>query len=132
MDCGARARSPERRPEPQAAGRWVPRTPFATAHRAPRTLYIRPHVERDVSRHLRRSPHRGAQRLRDVAGARGRDALVRVRRGHAAPDDALRGELCVVRDLLHALSRRPFSRSDRTDPYARAADARRAYGTVWP
>src|SRR5437764_14978191 len=95
----------------------------ATAHRVPRTLYIRPHAFRNVSRHLRRAPHRGTQRLRDGPRARGRDALVRVRRGHPAPDDALRGELRVVRDLLHAFSRRPFPRSDGADPHAGTTDA---------
>src|SRR6266550_4910669 len=89
---------------------------------APRTthhalVYWR-HAFRHLSRHLRRKTDSRAQRLRHVAGARRRDAAVRVRRGHPAPDDALRGELCALRDLLHPLSRRSFSGRHRTDPHA--------------
>src|SRR6266513_4384293 len=95
-----------------------------------RRLYL-PHAFRDVLRYVRRSPHRGTQRLRDGPGARRRDAAVRVWRGDPAPDDALRGELCVVGDLLHAFSCRSFSRRDRADPDSGLADARRADAVVW-
>src|SRR5690349_16107547 len=104
----------------------------ATAHPVPRTLYIRPHVERDLSRHLRRPPHGRAQRLGHGPGARGRDLALRVRRGHPAPDDALRGELCPVRDLLHAFSCGSLPGRDRAGPHARAADTRGADDAVRP
>src|ERR1044071_8471280 len=44
-----------------------------------------------------------------------------MRRRHAAPDDALWCELCALRNLLHALSRRSFSGRDRIDTNARPA-----------
>src|SRR5437016_6981747 len=69
-------------------------------------------------------PYTTLFRSRDGPGARRRDSPVRMWRGHPASDDALRGELCVVGDLLHAFSRRSLSRRDRIGSHARAAGAR--------
>src|SRR5207247_9414305 len=54
------------------------------------TAYIRPHVERHVSRNLSRKADGRAQRLRPRPREGRGDLAVRVRRGDAAPDDALR------------------------------------------
>src|SRR5438309_1955121 len=109
--------------------------PRPVSNHAPRSTpllsYIRPHVERDVSRNVSRKADSGAQRFRACSRARRRDAAVRVWRGHAAPDDALRGELRAVRDLLHSLSRRSFSGRDRLDPHAGVAGAGRADAALW-
>src|SRR5438034_6718697 len=92
----------------------------------PRPTIFARYAESHVSRYLRRQADRRAQRLRPRPGARGGDAAVRVRRRHAAPDDALRGGLCPVGDLFHALSRRSLSGSDRAAQDAGAAGTRGA------
>src|SRR5437870_10446388 len=66
---------------------------------APLPPYIPRHAFSDLPGNLGSAPNCRAQRLRHDPRARRRDAAVRVRRGHPAPDDALRGELCVVGDL---------------------------------
>src|SRR3989449_10094824 len=85
--------------------------------------YIRPHVERHVSRNLSRKADGRAQRLRPRPRARRGDLAVRVRRGDAAPDDALRGVVRALGHLLHPFPRRPLPRRDRADPHARAPGA---------
>src|SRR5437879_4912417 len=85
----------------------------------------------DFSRHFRGAPDRRTQRLRPRSGARRRDAAFRVRRRHPAPDDALWGGLCPVRDLFHTLSRRSFSRGHRAAADLGAAGPRRADSALW-
>src|SRR3989454_7302277 len=85
--------------------------------------YIRPHVERHVSRNLSRKADRRAQRLRPRPRARGGDLVVRVRRGDAASDDALRGVVRALGHLLHPLPRGPLPGRDRADSYLGAPGA---------
>src|SRR3989454_10010954 len=85
--------------------------------------YIRPHVERHVPRNISRKADRRAQRLRPRSRARRGDLAVRVRRGNAAPDDALRRVVRALGHLLHPLPRGPLPRRDRADPHARASGA---------
>src|SRR5438094_9276377 len=98
---------------------------------APLPPYIPRHAFSDLPGNLGSAPNCRAQRLRHDPRARRRDAAVRVRRGHPAPDDALRGELCVVGDLFHAFSCRSLSRGDRADEDARATGAYGADADVW-
>src|SRR2546428_6484432 len=85
--------------------------------------YIRPHVERHVPRNISRKADRRAQRLRSRPRARRGDLTVRVWRGDAAPDDALRRVVRALGHLLHPLPRGPLPRRDRADPHARASGA---------
>src|SRR5436853_7789174 len=98
---------------------------------APLPPYIPRHAFSDLPGNLGSATNRRAQRLRHDPRARRRDLAVRVWRGHPAPDDALRGELCVVGDLLHAFSCRSLSWGDRIDQDARATGANGADAVVW-
>src|ERR1051325_5340045 len=86
------------------------------------------HAHRHFPRHQCRQAHRGAKRLGTRRAPRGRNAALRVRRGHAAPDDALRRELRVLGDFLHALSRRPLPRRHRPHSHARPTVERNVSG----
>src|SRR5437879_13250007 len=94
--------------------------------------YIRPIVERHVSRNFSRKAYGRAQRLRPRSRARRGDLAVRVRRGDAAPDDALRRVVRALRHLLHPFPRGPLPRRDRADPHARAPGAGGADAVVRP
>src|SRR5207244_3189767 len=98
---------------------------------APLPPYIPRHAFSDLPGNLGSAPNCRAQRLRHDPRARRRDAAVRVRRGHPAPDDALRGELCAVGDFLHAFSCRSLSRGDRIDQDPWATGANGADAVVW-
>src|SRR2546422_3861801 len=94
--------------------------------------YIRPHVERHVPRNISRKADRRAERLRPRSRARRGDLTVRVRRGDAAPDDALRRVVRALGHLLHPLPRGPLPRRDRADPYPGAPGAGGADAAVRP
>src|SRR2546426_10465968 len=105
--------------------------PSRTTPHSPR-LYIRPHAIRHFLGHFRGSAYGGEKRLRPRSGARGGDLAVRVRRGDAAPDDALRGVVCALGHLLYPFPRGPLPRRDRADPHARAPGAGGADAAVRP
>src|SRR5438552_16326914 len=94
--------------------------------------YIRPHAIRHFLGHVRGSAYSGEERLRPRSRARGGDPAVRVRRGDAAPNDALQRVVRALGHLLHPFPRGPLPRRDRIDSHARAPGARGADAAVWP
>src|SRR2546425_11734469 len=95
-------------------------------------LYIRPHAIRHFLGYVRGSAYGGEKRLRPRSRARGGDLAVRVWRGDAAPDDALRRVVRAVGHLLHPFPRGPLPRRDRPDPHARASGAGGADAVIRP
>ena len=87
---------------------------------------------RPLPRHVRKSPHHRAWRRLHRARARRRDDAHRLRRGNAAPDDALRSLILTRRSLLHAFPYRSRPRNTRTAPDSHAPGAHRTTARVGP
>src|SRR6185503_12743149 len=102
------------------AARTVPGFPYIPAHVA----------QHSPPRNLGIASDRRTQRVVARGPPRGRDADVRLRRGHAAADDAIRSLVRTPGYLLHAHARRSFARRDRIDPNDGAPGSRRTPSTV--
>src|SRR4029078_3433640 len=102
------------------AARTVPGFPYIPAHVA----------QHSPPRNLGIASDRRTQRVVARGPPRGRDADVRLRRGHAAADDAIRSLVRAPGHLLHAHARRSFAGRDGIDPNEGAPGSCRTPSTV--